>query len=275
VSRARDVGERTGRFVDGSAHAAYTSDAHATAATPAQRDTPPLAQPVGMARMTRVLVVEADPAMLRSLVDNFRFEDFDVLSATDGEAGDRLLRGDSPDVAVVDATLPGLSGEDLCRRARADGFRTPIIMLAERGAETERLIAAQPGADDYVSKPFSVRELVARVRALLRRVDRVATLDELRFDDVVVDFKRGTATIGAAAVEMTHKEFAILQALAARSGDVVPRDALVREVWGHGVAPNARAVDTDVATLRAKLEKKNAPPRHLLTVPGVGYRWVP
>jgi DNA-binding response OmpR family regulator len=225
--------------------------------------------------MTRVLVVEDDASVLRSLVDNFRFEDFDVLSATDGETGLGLLKSGSPDVAVVSARLPGLDGDALCRRARADGIRTPIVLLTARGEETERLKAEQSGADDYITKPFSVRDVVARVRALLRRVDRVTAITELRFDDVVVDFRRAEATVAGEPLELTHKELAILQALAARSGDVVPRDALVREVWGHGVAPNARAVETQIGALRTKLEKRPAQPRHLLSVTGVGYKWVP
>jgi two-component system alkaline phosphatase synthesis response regulator PhoP len=225
--------------------------------------------------MTRVLIVEDDAAVLRSLVDNFRFEDFDVVSASDGETGLGLLHNGSPDVAIVSARLPGLSGDDLCRRARAEGVRTPIVLLTERGEETERIAAERPGADDYVAKPFSVRDVVARVRALLRRVDRAATIDELRFDDVVVDFRRAAATVAGAPLDLTHKELAILQALAARSGDVVSRDALVREVWGHGVAPNARAVETQIGALRTKLEKRPAQPRHLLSVTGVGYKWVP
>jgi DNA-binding response OmpR family regulator len=225
--------------------------------------------------MTRVLVVEDDPALLRGLVDNLELAEFQVLSASDGETGFRLLRSEKPDVMVLDLMLPRMSGYDVCRKARADGIRTPILILSARGEEADRVLGLDLGADDYLAKPFSVRELVARVRALARRVEVPASLDELRFDDVVVNFRKYEATRDGRRVPMTRKEFAVLRALAAKAGEVITRDALLRDVWGYEVTPTTRTVDNHVGLLRSKIERDPASPRHLLTVHGIGYKWEP
>ena len=149
------------------------------------------------------------------------------------------------------------------------------MMLTARGEEGDRVLGLDLGADDYVTKPFSVRELLARVRALLRRTQPPTALpDEMRFDDVVVDFRSYEAHKGACLLEMTRKEFGVLRLLAARPGEVVTRDDLLNEVWGYEHYPTTRTVDNHIATLRAKLEKNPSEPRHLLTVHGVGYKLV-
>jgi DNA-binding response OmpR family regulator len=225
--------------------------------------------------MSRILVVEDDPAILRGLADNLRFEDHEVLTAADGETGYRLLREKSPDLLILDLMLPKMSGYELCRKARAEGIATPILMLTARSEETDRVLGLDLGADDYVTKPFSVRELLARVRAILRRSHPPAALpDELRFDDVVVDFRRYEALKASQALEMTRKEFGVLRVLAARPGEVVTRDELLNEVWGYENYPTTRTVDNHIASLRAKLEENPADPRRLLTVHGVGYKLV-
>jgi DNA-binding response OmpR family regulator len=171
--------------------------------------------------------------------------------------------------------LPKLSGYELCRKARAEGITTPILMLTARGEEGDRVLGLDLGADDYVTKPFSVRELMARVRALLRRSQPVEALpDELRFDDVVVNFRSYEARKGGQALEMTRKEFSVLRLLAARAGQVVTRDELLNEVWGYENYPTTRTVDNHIAALRGKLERDPAEPRHLRTVHGVGYKFV-
>jgi DNA-binding response OmpR family regulator len=225
--------------------------------------------------MSRVLVVEDDPAILRGLADNLRFESYEVLTATDGETAYRLLREKSPDLLILDLMLPKMSGYELCRKARAEGIATPILMLTARSEETDRVLGLDLGADDYVAKPFSVRELMARVRAILRRSHPPTALpDELRFDDVVVDFRRYEAHKAGRALEMTRKEFGVLRVLAARPGEVVTRDELLNEVWGYENYPTTRTVDNHIASLRAKLEADPAEPRRLLTVHGVGYKLV-
>jgi DNA-binding response OmpR family regulator len=163
----------------------------------------------------------------------------------------------------------------VCRKARAAGIATPILMLTARGEEADRVLGLDLGADDYVSKPFSIRELLARVRAILRRAQPAAALpDELRFGDVEVDFRSYEARKGGSPLEMTPKEFQVLRLLAARSGEVVTRDELLNEVWGYENYPTTRTVDNHVATLRAKIELDPANPEHLRTVHGVGYKFV-
>ena len=225
--------------------------------------------------MSLILVIEDDPAILRALADNLRFESYDVLAAADGESGYRLIGEKKPDLIILDLMLPKMSGYEICRKTRADGVQTPILMLTARGEEADRVLGLDLGADDYVAKPFSVRELLARIRAILRRVQPPATLpDELRFDDVVVDFRSYEAHKGGRPLELTRKEFQVLRLLAAHSGEVVTRDELLNEVWGYENYPTTRTVDNHLAGLRAKLEQDPADPRHLRTVHGVGYKFV-
>jgi len=226
--------------------------------------------------MTRVLIVEDDPAILRGLKDNLLAESYEVLTASDGEAGFRLIHEQRPDLVILDLMLPRMSGYEVCRRLREEGDRTPLLMLTARGEEADRVLGLELGADDYVTKPFSVRELLARVKALLRRANPPKPLpEELHFADVVVDFLRYEARKGGERIEMTRKEFGVLQYLAARSGEVVRRDELLEEVWDYKNYPTTRTVDNHVLSLRAKLEEKPAEPRHLITVHGVGYKFVP
>ncbi len=226
--------------------------------------------------MSTVLVVEDEPAILRGLVDNLKFESYDVLAAADGEAGYRLVHEKKPDLIVLDLMLPKMSGYELCRKVRAEGIATPILMLTARGEEGDRVLGLDLGADDYMSKPFSIRELLARLRALLRRVQPPKTApDELRFDDVAVDFRRYEAARSGQPVEMARKEFQVLRALAARPGEVVSREELLNEVWGYERFPTTRTVDNHIASLRTKLERDPAQPQHLRTVHGVGYKFVP
>lgn len=223
--------------------------------------------------MTRVLVVEDDAAILRGLKDNLEAESYEVLTATDGEVGYQLIRDAAPDLVVLDLMLPKLSGYELCKKVRDEGMTTPIVMLTARGEEGDRVLGLDLGADDYVTKPFSVRELMARIRALLRRTNPEPTaLDELRFDDVIVDFRRYEASRGNEKIKMTRKEFGTLRLLAERAGLVVTRQDLLKEVWGHGHEPTTRTIDNHVASLRAKIEKDPSHPKRLLTVHGVGYK---
>lgn len=225
--------------------------------------------------MSRILVIEDDPAILRGLADNLKFESHEVLTASDGEAGYRSIREQKPDLIILDLMLPKLSGYELCRKVRDEGVTTPIMMLTARGEEGDRVLGLDLGADDYVTKPFSVRELMARVRALLRRAHPPRSgPEELRFDDVVIDFRRYEARKGDQTLEMTRKEFGVLRLLASRPGEVVTRDELLNEVWGLENYPTTRTVDNHIATLRAKLETNPSAPRHLLTVHGVGYKLV-
>jgi DNA-binding response OmpR family regulator len=230
----------------------------------------------------RILVVEDEPAILRGLQDNLRIEGFDVITASDGETGYKHAIEAKPDLIVLDLMLPKMSGYEICRKLRSNGVNTPILILTARGEEADRVLGLDLGADDYVTKPFSIRELLARVRALLRRVQPAApasagnsaeAIQQLQFGSVTLDFQKYEATKDGNPVDLTRKEFGIVRFLAARPDIVVSRDELLNEVWGYDSYPTTRTVDNHIASLRAKLEPDPANPRHFLTVHGVGYKF--
>jgi DNA-binding response OmpR family regulator len=226
--------------------------------------------------MSRILIIEDEPALLRALADSFRFESYEVLIAQDGETGSRLVKDKKPDLLILDLMLPRMSGYDVCRRLRSEGVEIPILMLTARAEEADRVVGLDLGADDYVSKPFSIPELSARVRALLRRAKPLGTLpDRLRFSDVTVDFRSYVAKKGGLVLDLTRKEFQLLRLLVARAPDVITRDELLDEIWGLDCYPTTRTVDTHIANLRVKLEDDAQQPQHIVTVHGVGYRWSP
>ncbi len=225
--------------------------------------------------MSLVLVVEDDDAILRGLHDNLRRERYDVITASEGDKGYELAIQRKPDLVILDLMLPVMNGLEICRKLRADGFQSPIIMLTARGEESDRVLGLDLGADDYVSKPFSIRELLARVRAFLRRANTEAALPgELRFDEIAVDFRRYEAHKRGKPVELTRKEFAVLRMLAAKAGQAVSREDLLNEVWGEGNFVTTRTVDTHVGALRAKIEDNPSQPRRLVTIHGVGYKLI-
>ncbi len=227
--------------------------------------------------MKRILIIEDDLAILRGLKDNLEYDKYEVLTATDGEQGYCLIQEKKPDLIILDLMLPKMSGYELCRKVREEGLTTPILMLTARGEEVDRVLGLDLGADDYVTKPFSVPELLARVRAILRRVQQSKKgplPNELHFGKVFIDFKRFEARKAGKALNMSRKEFGILRLLAARVGEVVTRDELLDEVWGYEQYPTTRTVDNHIALLRSKLEEDPSKPRHLRTVHGVGYKLV-
>jgi len=222
-----------------------------------------------------IAVIEDDPAISRGLRDNLEYESYRVLCASDGESGYRLIQENHPDLVILDLMLPKVSGYELCRRLRAEGLSMPILMLTARAEEVDRVLGLDLGGDDYVTKPFSIPELLARVRALLRRAKaQESAPEELRFGDVVVDFRRYEASKANEPVSLTRKEFGLLQLFASRPGEVLTRDKLLNEVWGYESYPSTRTVDNHIASLRSKLEGNPSEPRHLLTVHGVGYKFV-
>lgn len=226
--------------------------------------------------MSRILIVEDDPAILRGLSDNLMYEKYEVMAATDGDTAKRLIEQERPDLVVLDLMLPRISGYEVCRHIRSNGIRTPIIMLTARGDEADRILGLDLGADDYVTKPFSIGELMARIRALLRRTQEASTeLNQLNQGDIEVDFRRYHAQKAGRPIEMTPKEFGVLRYLASRPGVVVRRDELLNAVWGYDATPTTRTIDNHIASLRAKLENTPAEPRHLLTIHAVGYKWQP
>jgi DNA-binding response OmpR family regulator len=226
--------------------------------------------------MSVVLVIEDDPAILRGIADNLVFEKYEVLTASDGEAGYRVARDRRPDAVILDLMLPRMSGYEVCRKLRDEGATMPIIILTARGDEADRVLGLDIGADDYVTKPFGVRELLARLRAVLRRAQSVARGERLlRFDDIEVDFRSHELRRDGQLIEATRKEIGLLRFLSSRPGEVIRRDALLEAVWGYTAETTTRTVDNHVALLRAKIEVDPKSPRHLVTVHGVGYKWVP
>lgn len=227
--------------------------------------------------MKRILIIEDDVAILRGLKDNLEYESYEVLTATDGERGYCLIQEKKPDLIILDLMLPKMSGYELCRKVRKQGITMPILMLTARGEEVDRVLGLDLGADDYVTKPFSVPELLARIRAIIRRVHQAKIGDlpsDLRFGDVSIDFKCFEARKDDKILDLSRKEFGVLRLLAARAGEVVTRDELLDEVWGYDQYPTTRTVDNHISLLRTKIEDDPSHPRHLITVHGVGYKLV-
>ena len=221
--------------------------------------------------MTRILVVDDEPTILDSVGYALQREGFDVSSARDGTEGLRLARAENPDVIVLDVMLPGLSGREICRQLRAESD-VPILMLSARGGEVDRVLGLELGADDYVTKPFSLAELVSRVRALLRRreLDR-ARHDAQRVGDLEFDLAAHDIRIGGDRVHLTPSEFRLVALLASDPGRAFSREELVGHLWETEYTGGERAVDAHVVNLRRKLEEDPADPRRLLTVRGIGY----
>ena len=223
----------------------------------------------------RILIVEDDPAMSVALRDGFEFEKYAVEMATDGEEGLRLATRGDHDLMILDVMLPKKSGLDICKELRKNGSRTPIIMLTARGQEIDKIVGLKLGADDYVTKPFSFLELLARVEAVLRRTTKASAPEEYVFGDVALDFRTYQATKSAAPIELTPREFRILRYFIDHVEEVVTRESLLNHVWGYDSSAFTRTVDTHMARLRQKIESVPGEPRHLITVHRVGYKFVP
>lgn len=227
--------------------------------------------------MTRILVIEDDASIRLGLSDTLRAKGYEVSVATRGEEGLVLAESFEPDLIVLDIMLPDTTGFDVCRRLKASkssAAATPVIILSARGAELDRVRGLELGADDYVTKPFSLMELLARIAAVLRRAGKGASTEPeaLSFGDVEVDFVRQRATKAGEPVELPTRAFRILAVFARRVGEVVSREILLEEAWGYEKAVNTRTVDNHLVKLRKLLEDEPDKPRHLVTVHGAGYR---
>jgi two-component system alkaline phosphatase synthesis response regulator PhoP len=229
----------------------------------------------GDERRQKILIVEDEPDMVLGLRDNFEFEGYEVVTASDGAAGLERARSEKPDLLILDIMMPKLSGLEVCKTLRGEGFEKPIIMLTARGQEIDKVVGLELGADDYVTKPFSIRELLARVRAILRRTEGAKRrLARYRFADVELDFEIYRATRAGQALEMSPREFELLRYLIERKGETVSRDQLLEDVWGYESYPSTRTVDTHIAKLRAKIGDSGSEPRYILTMHGAGYKFV-
>ena len=225
--------------------------------------------------MTRILIVEDEPAMVAGLRDNFEFEGYEVLTAADGVAGLERALKEVPDLVVLDVMMPRMSGLDVCKQLKAKWPSMPIIMLTARGQEVDKVVGLELGADDYVTKPFSIRELLARVKAVLRRAKSDPKEKErLAFGDVEVNLRSCQVSRSGKALEFSSKEFELLKYFLCHPGETLSRDQLLEHVWGYDRFPTTRTVDAHIVRLRQKLEPRPEEPRFILTVHGTGYKFV-
>jgi DNA-binding response OmpR family regulator len=225
--------------------------------------------------MAKILIVEDEPKMVAGLRDNFEYEGYEVITAENGVAGLGRAISDSPDLVLLDVMMPQLSGLDVCKQLKVKRPSLPIIMLTARGQEIDKVVGLELGADDYVTKPFSIRELVARVKAVLRRAQVLPReLERYSFGDIEVDMRGCQVRRAGKPVELSSMEFELLKHFLCHPGETLSRDRLLDEVWGYDHYPTTRTVDAHIARLRHKLEPVPEEPRYFLTVHGTGYKFV-
>ncbi|MFO7445362.1 MAG: response regulator transcription factor [Ignavibacteriaceae bacterium] len=228
--------------------------------------------------MSKILIVEDEPNMRLGLKDNLEFEGYEVDFAEDGETGQKKILAENYNLVLLDVMLPKMSGFDVCKNIRKKGNTTPVILLTAKGEEIDKVLGLELGADDYVTKPFSLRELLARIKAVLRRGEERADLknqkDFIKIGRIDVNFSSYNAFEEGMAVQMSHKEFEILHFLWNRKNSTVSRDDLLNSVWGYDESPTTRTVDNFVLKLRQKLEKDPNHPQTILTVHGIGYKLI-
>lgn len=227
--------------------------------------------------MTKILLVEDDPKMQIGLKDNLSLDGYEVDVAGDGEEGLQKIVAEKYDLVILDVMLPRLSGFDVLKKTREKGISMPVIMLTAKGEEIDKVLGLELGADDYITKPFSLRELLARVKAVLRRQETAATnkpIGKVTIGNLEVDFAAYSAFRKGKEVEMTPKEFEILKYLWEHANLTVSRDDLLTNVWGYEESITTRTVDNFMLKLRQKIESNPANPRHIITIHGVGYKLV-
>lgn len=225
--------------------------------------------------MKTILVIEDDPSIQRGLHDALTDEHFSVLSAYDGEKGFLMAKRESLSLIILDLMLPSKNGREICRDLRSAGVQTPILMLTSKKQEADKVLGLEIGADDYMTKPFSIRELLARVKALLRRQSAMhSAISETTFGDVYVDFEKQEARKGKKKLRLSSREFQLLKYFVEREGKVISRNMLLDDVWGYEVTPTTRTIDNYVLSLRKKVETNPSKPAHLITIHTAGYKFV-
>jgi DNA-binding response OmpR family regulator len=227
--------------------------------------------------MARILVIEDEPEMQRGLRDNLEFEGYDIVATGDGKKGLETIRSEKFDLILLDVMLPGISGFDICKKVRAEGIAVPIIMLTAKGEEVDKVLGLEFGADDYITKPFSLRELLARVKAVLRRTpaDTAKNAVSVVLGALTLNFDSYTALKKGKPVELTSKEFDILRFLWTHQQQVISRDDLLKHVWGYDESISSRTVDNFIVKLRKNVEKDPSKPKHIITIHGTGYKLIP
>jgi len=228
--------------------------------------------------MAYILIVEDEPNMVIGLKDNFEIEGFSVDISKDGESGLEKILQNNYDLVVLDIMLPKISGFDVCKTVRKKGNDTPIILLTARSEEIDKVLGLELGADDYITKPFSIRELIARVKAVLRRRENKVDSDNKQENVIIgnleVNFSTYNAYNNNGEVQMSHKEFEILNLLWSNRNKTVSRDDLLRIIWGFDESPTTRTIDNFIVKLRQKIERNPNRPKTILTVHGIGYKLI-
>ncbi len=224
--------------------------------------------------MKKILVIEDDAALLEGLVASLKQEHYGVETAADGEQGFRKANKRDIDLILLDLMLPSMNGEEICRKLREEGVDTPILILTSKKEETSKVLGLELGADDYVTKPFSVLELNARIKAILRRrIHSGEVVDEYSFGNVKLDFKKHEAMKKGKTVKLTEREFKLLKYMIEHKGEVITRDMLLDKVWGYESYPTTRTVDNYILSIRHKIEDTPAKPKYILTVHTSGYKF--
>jgi DNA-binding response OmpR family regulator len=227
--------------------------------------------------MTKILIVEDEPHMRMGLKDNLEFEGYEVDYAEDGELATSKILNNQYSLILLDVMLPKVSGFDVCKRIRKEGIKTPVILVTAKGEEIDKVLGLELGADDYVTKPFSLRELLARIKAVLRRAESSAGDKEesdLKIGKMNVNFASYNASVENEPVQMSHKEFEILHYLWENKNKTVSRDELLQKIWGYEESPTTRTVDNFILKLRQKIEIDFNNPKIILTVHGIGYKLI-
>lgn len=224
----------------------------------------------------KILIIEDEPGIQLSVRDEFESEGFTVFSAEDGETGLQLAKAENPDLIILDIMLPALNGYEVCKNLRKSDNNTPIIMLTVKDKEIDKVLGLELGADDYVTKPFSLRELVARAKAVMRRTSEAGkVLDKYSFASIDLDFKKYTAKKDGEAFELTPLEFHMLKLLIDRKEEVITRNDFLDRIWGEdNITVSDRTIDSHIANIRRKIEDDPSQPQHILSIRGVGYKFV-
>jgi DNA-binding response OmpR family regulator len=224
--------------------------------------------------MSTILIIEDDLSIIRGLKDNLEYDGYKVIAESNGKKGLEMALKERIDLVLLDIMLPGMNGYEICRNLKKSNPELPILMLTARGSELDKVSGLDTGADDYITKPFSVPELLARIRAALRRTNIESTVYETyTFGNIKLDFKKMKAFRGEDEIPLSNREFDILNYLIRHDGEAVHRHDLLNEVWGYLAMPTTRTVDNFILDLRKKLEKDPSDPKHFLSVRGVGYRF--
>jgi len=224
--------------------------------------------------MKTILVIEDDLSILRGLKDNLEYEGYDVITETNGEKGLQLALEKKTDLILLDIMLPGMNGYEICRKLKKEKPELPIIMITARGSEMDKVSGLDMGADDYVTKPFSIPELMARIRVVFRKTAQVYDIPEqYSFGKIKLDFKKYKAFRDNQEIKLSSKEFAIMEYFIRHEGEAVHRHDLLNEVWGYEAMPTTRTVDNFILDLRKKLEENPSKPRHIESVRDIGYRF--